>query len=894
MSDKPNSEREVPRNSVEGETRRVAPDQNESSKPERELSPEAQAEILEDSPRANESYTANDMEHLSDLEHVRRRPSMYIGDVSSMGLHHLVNEVVDNSLDEALAGYATHISVTINSDGSITVEDDGRGIPVDVYPELGYSTLQGVMTVLKFGGKFSKGAYQTSGGLHGVGVTVVNFLSEWCNVEVFRDGYSWYQEYERGVPTGDVVRGAKTEKHGTKTTFKPDGDIFADTKFKYDVLYGRLQDLAFLNPNIYIKFSDLRDGRGEEFHYKNGIIDFVHNLNGKINDGKVEQQDVFYAHGEQNGVRVDVAFQYSTGYEETVRTYANNVHTIEGGSHLTGFRRALTSTLTKYGNANGSFRNITPENSDFREGVTAVISVRVPQPDFQGQTKTRLGNAEVEGIVATIVGSQLQTYLEKNPETAKIIMNKVCLAAEARESARKKREEVRKRKDLLNSAGMPGKLRDCTSRDYDNCEIYLVEGNSAGGSAEGGRIREFQAILPLRGKVINAYKTTDLRVLKNEEIRSMIVAFGVGYGEHVDLTKRRYGKVVIMTDADVDGSHIRTLLLTFFYRQMNDLVKAGFVYAAQPPLYRVRRKNNRDGKARYVMTDQDMKRELLLAGVQNARFDARDGRVFEGERLEKLCELLGKIEDSVQTLERRGFSLRALAYRQDPVTGALPRFHVTWRKVENWFFKPEELDAYLAQIQQETGLSLDDLKAPTLSKALDQKKGRKKGGEKNQNEEQNAEQRKDFDENADVDARPRIVEIYEMRTLNGLLKDLREKYLFEIDSLFPIERTGQEGSRYALSRGDSTTGVEDLRSLLTTIRNAGEKGWQITRFKGLGEMDPEELRETTLDPVNRTLVQITMEDANAASKTFDVLMGEDVEPRRKFIEKFALDAKLDV
>ena len=823
-----------------------------------------------EAPRANESYTADDMQHLDDLEHVRMRPSMYIGDVATQGLHHLVNEVVDNSLDEALAGYATRISVTVNPDGSVTVEDDGRGIPVDVHPDLGYSTLQGVMTVLKFGGKFTKGAYQTSGGLHGVGVTVVNFLSEWCNVEVCRDGYSWYQEYKRGVPTTEVTRGSATQKHGTKTTFKPDHEIFLDVKYDYGVLYHRLQDLAFLNPRIHIQFRDLRDGRGEEFHYKRGVVDFVHNLNRE----EVAHQDVIYARGSQDGVQVDVALQYSSGYNETVRTYVNNVHTIEGGTHLSGFRRSLTSVLNRYGQKNNLFKNAPPSGEDFREGLTAVVSVRVPEPLFQGQTKTKLGNTEVEGIVASVFGEYLTKYLEENPATAKTIVQKAIVAAEARESARKAREMVHARKNALSHGGMPGKLRDCTSRDVDRCEIYLVEGNSAGGSAEGGRIRETQAILPLRGKVINAYKAHDMRVLKNEEIQSMITAFGVGFGSEVDVSKRRYGKVVIMTDADVDGSHIRTLLLTFFYRQMRELVKGGFVYAAQPPLYRVRRKNNKDGKARYVMTDEAMKKELLRAGVQNARFDARDGRIIEGAEMEALSDLLSRIEDSIQALERRGFGFRALAQRQDPTSAALPMYHVTWRKVENWFFKRSELDAYLASVQEETGMTVDELTASSISASLDV----------------NAK----FDENADTGAKLRVVELYEIRTLNNLLAELRDRFMFEIDSLYKIERTGEEGSRYSLLRGDAEIGVEDLRSLLTTIREAGEKGWQITRFKGLGEMDPEELRETTLDPNNRTLVQITMEDAEAADDLFRILMGEQVEPRREFIEKFALDAKLDV
>ncbi|MDO5565430.1 MAG: DNA gyrase subunit B, partial [Planctomycetia bacterium] len=522
-------------------------------------------------PAANNSYTAEDLEHLSDQEHVRKRPAMYIGDTGSRGLHHLVTEVVDNSIDEALAGFASSILVMINNDGSVTVEDDGRGIPVEEHPELKISTLEGVMTVLKFGGKFSKGAYQTSGGLHGVGVTVVNFLSEWCSVEVRRDGFAYQQEYERGNPTGPVIKMGKTDKRGTRTTFKPDPEIFPDARFDYNVLYRRLQDLAFLNHGIKISYRDNRSGQSEVFEYKNGLVDFVENLNRATEPA---HRDVIYFSDACDGVGVEIAMQYTTEYTENVRSYVNNIHTIEGGTHLSGFRTALTRTLNNYGKSSGLFKNQVPSGEDFREGLTAVISVRVPNPRFEGQTKTKLGNGEVEGIVNSLFGESFAKYLEEHPDTAKTIVKKGIIAAEARESARKARMLVRDRKNVLSHGGMPGKLRDCSSREVDKCELFLVEGDSAGGSAEGGRIREYQAILPLRGKVINAYKSREERVLANEEIRSMIVALGSGIGEDMDLSKRRYGKVVIMTDADVDGSHIRTLLLTFFYRQMHQLVEA--------------------------------------------------------------------------------------------------------------------------------------------------------------------------------------------------------------------------------------------------------------------------------------------------------------------------------
>ncbi len=506
------------------------------------LEPEVEFVAIDDGFRderqVKESYNSEDIIGLSDLEHVRLRPSMYIGDVASQGLHHLVNEVVDNSLDEALAGFATEISVTVNRNGSVTVQDDGRGIPVDVHPELQVSTLEGVMTKLKFGGKFNKGAYQTSGGLHGVGVTVVNFLSEWCNVEVCRDGFQFFQEYERGVPLAPVAKGVKSDKHGTKTTFTPDPEIFPDTKFVYSVLYNRLRDLAFLNPNIRIKFFDERDGRGEEFHCENGVVDFVRFLNKSY---QAIHSDVIYVRGGRDDVTVEIALQYTDSDAETIRTYVNNVHTHEGGTHVAGFRAALTKALNAYGVAQNLFGKTIPSGDDFREGLTVVVSCRVPEPKFEGQTKTKLGNTEVAGIVQAVFGEAMARYLDEHPANARQIVKRAVLALEAREAAKRARQLVKDRKNVLNGGGMPGKLRDCTSRDVDRCELYLVEGNSAGGSAEGGRIREFQAILPLRGKVINAYKAQDVRVLKNEEVRSMIVAFGCGFGGEgsMDLTNRR-------------------------------------------------------------------------------------------------------------------------------------------------------------------------------------------------------------------------------------------------------------------------------------------------------------------------------------------------------------------
>ncbi|MEX1224221.1 MAG: DNA gyrase subunit B [Pirellulales bacterium] len=830
-------------------------------------------------PSGKADYTEKDLQHLSDLEHVRERPSMYIGDTGVRGLHHLVYEVVDNSIDEAMAGYATAVKCMINQDGSVAVEDDGRGIPVDKHTglseEMGrdVSTLEGVMTVLKFGGKFEKGAYQTSGGLHGVGVTVVNFLSQWAEVDVFRDGHVWHQEYERGVAKGDPQRVGSSDKRGTKTTFKPDSQIFETTKFTYSTLQKRLQELAFLNRGVKILCGDERTGDHDEFCYERGIEEYVEHLNRSSDPA---HKEIVYVSGEVDGIEVELAMQYSTEYTENVHTYVNNISTHEGGTHLSGFRSALTRTLNNYGKKENIFKDLVPTGEDFREGLTAVLSVRVPEPKFEGQTKTKLGNSEVEGIVNSLAGDGLARFLEENPGTAKTIVRKGVVAAEARESARKARQLIRDRKGVLSSGGLPGKLRDCTSKEVERLELYLVEGDSAGGSAEGGRLREYQAILPLRGKIINAYKSRDDKVLANIEVRSMISAIGIGIGEDQDLEKRRYNKIVIMTDADVDGSHIRTLLLTFFYRQMYELVRQGKVYVAQPPLFRVRQKKD----VYYVQTEEEMKNRLLKMGLADCSFDPRDEQIglIDGERMERLCRALAAMEEPLLALERRGISLRGHAERRDPETGELPVFHVFLGPQDYWFKNRTELNDFVEQQEQVQGgeLAVDDAPAEDDASGDGQPAGETPAGLIDQSD------------------RLHIVELHEVRTINSLLNDLR-KMGFTIDSLMPIERTGSQESRYVLRRGDAEEGIEDLRQLLPEVRKAGERGLQITRFKGLGEMNAEELRETTLDPANRTLMQVKMDDAAAADNLFRILMGDKVEPRREFIEKHALEVtNLDI
>jgi DNA gyrase subunit B len=821
----------------------------------------AQTPAMPEFRKVESEYTAEDLQHLSDLEHVRERPSMYIGDTTPRGLHHLIYEVVDNSIDEAMAGYAHQVSVTINNDGSVTVEDDGRGIPVEVHSELGVSTLEGVMTVLKFGGKFTKGAYQTSGGLHGVGVTVVNFLSEWCEVEVRRGGHVYQQEYERGVPVGEVRRIGTTDKVGTKTIFKPDPLIFPITKFVYNTLHRRLQELAFLNHGVKIVFRDERTGDGETFQYERGILAFVEYLN---RASEPLHADIIYIAGEHEGVGIEVAMQYSGEYTENVHSYVNNISTTEGGTHVSGFRAALTRSLNNYGKKENLFRDLAVTGDDFREGLTAVLSLRVPEPQFEGQTKTKLGNSEVEGIVMSAVADFLNKYLEENPKSAKVIVQKAMLAAEARESARKAREIVRERKGALSGHGLPGKLRDCTSRDAEKCELYLVEGDSAGGSAEGGRLREYQAILPLRGKIINAYKSREDKVLANEEVRSMIAAIGAGIGEEVDVSKRRYGKIVIMTDADVDGSHIRTLLLCFFYRQMYELVSKGHVYVAQPPLFRVVNKKD----TYYVQTEEEMKAQLLELGLGDSVLDAGDGRLIDGEQMAQLARTLTAMEDSLVALERRGIGLRAHALRQDPLTLKLPIYHVFLGNQEHWFTTREQLDAFCSEQEEQTGGELAVADTEEHAPATEG--------------------------NGEAVHTLHIVELHEVRTINNMLVELA-KMGFSLSELIPEDRTGSEEPRFSLRRGEHTTGLEDLRGLLPAIRSAGEKGLKITRFKGLGEMNAEELRDTTLDPNNRTLCQVTMRDAGAADDLFRILMGDKVEPRREFIEKHALEVRnLDV
>jgi DNA gyrase subunit B len=814
---------------------------------------------------AVEEYGAGNVGILRDAAHIRHRPGVYIGDTSTKGLHHLVYELVYNSVDEALAGHCKTIHVKINVDGSISVADDGRGIPVEVHPEAGRPTLEVVLTTVGAGAKFDKRTYKTSAGLHGMGAKAVTALSEWTEAEVRRGGRVYVQEYERGKAVTEVKElGAAPGRTGTKVTFKPDPLIFPhDVTFDYDTLEARLRELAFLNKGLAIKLTDARNGKEETFHYAVGVAEFVEYLN----RSEETLHKPIYIEKTQDAVRVEVALQYTTGEEERVRCYANNAYNAGGGTHLSGFRAALTRTLNAYGSKEGYFKNdLAPIGEDFREGITAVINLQVPEPQFESQTKIRLNNLEVEGIVTSVVNEQLGRFLEENPKDAQKIMKKVVLAAEAREAASKAKKALKERKSILNSTGLPGKLMDCTSRDRDESELFLVEGQSAGGSAESGRDRFYQAILPLRGKVLNVEKARPEKVLSNEEICNLISAVGIDIGNSEDIARLRYGKVVILTDADVDGQHIRTLLLTFFYRQMRKLIEDGHVFVARPPLYKVTQRK----AVRFVKTAEEMSRELMERGLHGTKLTvapgpgaATPGPNFEGDRLARLVRVLGELEEALVILERRGLNLATFLARA--TAAGLPVYRVLLGGREHWFASPADVDAFRRSEQEKHGGDLT---------VADETPG------------QNGTNGNGHVETFFVQ------ELHEVRGINRGLEQLREFGLGATD-LVPAPRVaGREPPpRFVLENGDLRRVLPHLRDLVPEVRRLGERGLTITRFKGLGEMDPEELWETTLDPAKRILLQVQLDDAFKADEMFRVLMGEKVEPRREFIQKHALEVK---
>jgi DNA gyrase subunit B len=805
------------------------------------------------------AYDAGSITVLGGLDAVRKRPAMYIGDTGARGLHHCVFEVVDNSIDEALAGYCEHVHVSMNADGSISVDDDGRGIPVDLHKTEKRSALEVVMTVLHAGGKFDHNSYKVSGGLHGVGVSCVNALSEWMEVEVRRDGKVYHQRYERGKPVTAVEPIGKTRGTGTKVTFFPDHQIFPVLQYNWDILANRLRELAFLNRGVEIRLKQDEPVREEVYHYKGGIVEFVEHINRAKNP---LHPKVVFIEGEKDRVQVEIALQYCDAYNDSIFTFTNNINTIEGGTHLSGFRSALTRTVNAYAKANKLFKNDSDVmgGDDVREGMTAVISVKVPDPQFEGQTKTKLGNGEVEGIVASIVNEQLGTYFEEHPSVARRIIEKGLLAARAREAARKARDLTR-RKGALDSGGLPGKLADCSEKDPGSCELYIVEGDSAGGSAKQGRDRRFQAVLPLRGKVLNVEKARDDKMLNNNEIRMMIQALGAGFGaEEFKIENLRYHRIVIMTDADVDGSHIRTLLLTFFYRKMPELIQRGHIFIAQPPLYRIKRKNREE----YIENDDQMTRILLEMAVDEVRLADAGGKVLaEGKALGEILQLVSEVESHADRVRRKGLDFREYLLHRDLKTGSLPQYRVTIASADG----------------EETRYARTEAELRTLREEAERRSGAQL--EIFQNGEAAQERKPGI----------RWVEIYNAAALARTLA-LLEKKGFTLEHLLDAAETPP----FQLLDGDDRgVPVNSLQHLLNQVRELGRKGLNIQRYKGLGEMNPEQLWETTLNPENRKMLQVMLNDAARADELFTILMGDAVEPRRKFIEDNALNVRnLDI
>jgi len=790
-------------------------------------------------------YDATHIQVLEGVDAVRKRPGMYIGDTTLRGLHHLVYEVVDNSVDEALAGFATGVTVTIHEDSTVSVLDDGRGIPVDIHKEQKKSALEVVMTTLHAGGKFDNKAYRVSGGLHGVGVSVTNALSEWCEVEVHRDGKIYHQRYQRGKPTTKVEVIGKTKEHGTKVTFLADSQIFPDTNFSFDTLSNRLRELAFLNKGIKAHIRDERDKKEIKEHvffYKGGISEFIQYLNRKKNP---LHKKIFYVEHEKDEVHVETAFQYNDSYSEEIFSFANNINTHEGGTHLSGFRTALTRATNQYAKAKDMAKNIdgTLAGQDLTEGLTAVISVKVPQPQFEGQTKTKLGNSEVEGIVYSIVYESLQSFYEENPAIANKILEKALLALRAREAARKARELTR-RKGALESFSLPGKLADCSDDDPRNGELYLVEGDSAGGSAKQGRNRRFQAILPLRGKIINVEKARIDKVLSNEEIRTIITALGAGFDTEFNIEKLRYWKIILMCDADVDGSHIRTLLLTFFYRQMKKLIEGGHIFIAQPPLYKVKK-----GKTeQYVQTEEQMNDMLLSLGYDKVSVSKKGVKgALENKELAEILKLTLAIKDLEFSLARKGIGFQDYLARRDKEKGFvtfLCRLNETGE--EKFLFSEADMKEFLAEVVA--------------------------------NAEKNKKDPEEIMTTDDVCEWFELPEGLEFKKIEARL----EKNKLNLDDFL-----GGEGTEFQIKNDKKEVSVPSLAHVLEWVKNNGKEGMHIQRYKGLGEMNPTQLWETTMNPEARTLLRVTLDDAVLADEMFTVLMGDNVEMRREFIQRNA-------
>ena len=809
-------------------------------------------------------YTSEDIQVLRDIKHVRARPSMYIGDTTERGLHHLVFEVVDNCIDETMAGFANLILVTIHEDASVTIQDNGRGIPVDMHTEENKPALEVIMTITGAGGKFGGKAYQASGGLHGVGVTVVNALSEWLEVEVYLNKKIHFMRFEQGETVTPLEIRGETKLKGTRVTFKPDETVFKETELHFETLVKRMRQLAYLNPGTRIQIADERSGEEEIFESKGGIKDFVAYLN--KNEDPLHKQ-VVYIEKEDGPITVSVAFQYNLGYGETIFSFVNNIHTEEGGTHLSGFKSALSRTINHYAKSAGLFKNdkTVPSGDDIREGLTAVLSIRIPDPQFEGQTKTKLGNSEAGTLVEIAVNEGLGVYLEENPRVANNIVKKSIQAAEAREAARKARDLTR-RKGILNSGSLPIKLADCSSRDVESTELYLVEGDSAGGSAKQGRDRNYQAILPLRGKILNVEKTRLDKILRHEEICAMLSALGTSIGvEEFDINRIRYGKIIIMTDADVDGSHIRTLLLTFFYRHMIQLIEAGKLYIAQPPLYRIKRRSHIE----YYHGEEEIQQYLLGHGLEGCVLHSlgENGspKVIEKEQLRELLDIIIDLERQGMILRRRGIDIQDYFSHRESETGHVPLAQIqVMGQPPQYLYTEPALNEFLSE------------HAPKTSDEAE--------------EEANGENGKPNDENNDYE----LVEFRQANHIQRML-DRLEELSFQIDDLFPMNREFEQDPKFKLVSDKEEVVIYSLQELLKQVRERGEKGVDKQRYKGLGEMNPDQLWETTMDPARRMLVRVKMEDGVKANEMFTVLMGSKVEPRRQFIEEHALDVQfLDV
>ncbi|MBU2102664.1 MAG: DNA topoisomerase (ATP-hydrolyzing) subunit B [Candidatus Omnitrophota bacterium] len=779
-----------------------------------------------------QKYDATTIQVLGGIEAVRKRPAMYIGDTTARGLHHLVYEVVDNSIDEASGGHCDTIRVVIHSDNSVSVDDNGRGIPVDTHKTMKKSALEVVLTTLHAGGKFDHKAYKVSGGLHGVGVSCVNALSEWMEAEVKRDGKVHHQRYERGRVVSPVKVIGRAKATGTKITFKADKEIFPSIEYSYDILSQRLRELAFLNPNIEIILKDERNDKETVFKFKGGIVSFIEHLNRNKNP---LHKKIIYFTKEKEGISVEGALQYNDGYQETIFSFANNINTVEGGTHLTGFKTALTRAINQYAKSKNLLKNIEGiSGDDVREGLCAVISAKVPNPQFEGQTKTKLGNSEVDGLVNSVTLESLVAFFEENPSVANKVVEKGILAAHAREAARKARELTR-RKGALDGGSLPGKLADCSERDPQFCELFIVEGESAGGSAKQARDRNFQAILPMKGKILNVEKARLDKILSNEEIRTIISALGTGVGEEFSVEKLRYHKVVIMADADVDGSHIRTLVLTLFYRQMTKLIEDGYIYIAQPPLYRIKRKDWEE----YIHTEKEMNDLILRLGTKAAILSrvGKEKKSFTGKETEKLVNSLIEIEKLAISIERKGINFKSYLEAVDEKKKKYPLYQAVVNHKHIFVYSDDELARY--------------------------------------------------GEGDELDS----VEIFESHECKKIGEEF-SKLGLSLKEYLP-----QEKETFILKNEETDDEVKckSLKMLHEEVRKIATKGMHLQRYKGLGEMNPEQLWESTMDPKKRTLVKVTLEDVVEADRIFTILMGEEAEPRRQFIQTYAHEVKnLDI